>query len=370
MQSFTPEKYISALLYNHNCVIIPSLGGIVANYSSAKIDALTHKFSPPSKQLSFNRNLKTNDGLLIHHISSETNCSYPEAEKQLSDWCASVKSDLAKNHRISLDKIGTLFYDNNQNLCFEPIKTENYLKESFGLPEFFANPVSVSLQEKEPEIIPLKSIEKPTVNKEINRLNFKKALRYAAVLLFIPALTYIIWLSFNINNFTRQTHFSAANLNPFTNKICAEYAKRQPLEIHVFEDNTQPEWIKATDKELTAVSFIDKGEPEYSENEKITVRLTESYSAEAVTTHVVVSKPQTQNGFYVIAGCFSVYENAIKLMATLKATGFLNAHIVDENNGLFRVCYEGFSSRSEADKLLGTIKRSTKSDAWILTKNS
>ena len=63
------EYYISELLFLHDCVIIPNFGGFVGNPKSAKLNKITGVLSPPSKQILFNANLKTNDGLLITHIS-------------------------------------------------------------------------------------------------------------------------------------------------------------------------------------------------------------------------------------------------------------------------------------------------------------
>ena len=49
--------YIKDLLYRYDCVIVPDFGGFVTKRISAKISENTHQFFPPSKQLSFNRNL-------------------------------------------------------------------------------------------------------------------------------------------------------------------------------------------------------------------------------------------------------------------------------------------------------------------------
>ena len=48
------ETYISDLLYRHDCVIIPGLGGIITNYRSAQIHPVSHKLQPPSKSIRFN----------------------------------------------------------------------------------------------------------------------------------------------------------------------------------------------------------------------------------------------------------------------------------------------------------------------------
>ena len=69
--------YISELLFFHDCVILPNFGGLVGNPQSAKLNKTTGILSPPSKQILFNANLKTNDGLLITHISNQENVIGP-----------------------------------------------------------------------------------------------------------------------------------------------------------------------------------------------------------------------------------------------------------------------------------------------------
>ena len=49
------ETYISELLYRHDCVILPGLGGFITNYRSAQIHPVSHTLRPPSKSISFAR---------------------------------------------------------------------------------------------------------------------------------------------------------------------------------------------------------------------------------------------------------------------------------------------------------------------------
>jgi len=74
--------YISELLYENDCVIIPGFGGFVGNYSSAKIHPVNHTFYPPSKNILFNSKLTSDDGLLLHSVSIGENISYAEARSK------------------------------------------------------------------------------------------------------------------------------------------------------------------------------------------------------------------------------------------------------------------------------------------------
>ena len=51
------EEYISDLLFEHDCVIVPDFGGFVCNYGPAAIDPAKHLFEPPAKRILFNKGL-------------------------------------------------------------------------------------------------------------------------------------------------------------------------------------------------------------------------------------------------------------------------------------------------------------------------
>ena len=62
------DLHIRNLLHEHDCVILPSFGGFVANYHSAKIDPIINLIHPPKKHIVFNKNLQNNDGLLVNEV--------------------------------------------------------------------------------------------------------------------------------------------------------------------------------------------------------------------------------------------------------------------------------------------------------------
>ena len=101
------SKYISELLYYHDCIIIPNFGAFIANYESSEINYDSNKISPPKKKLSFNINLKSNDGLLVNHISKSENISYDESMILLNKLVNSIKYDLEFKNIIKIDKVGT-----------------------------------------------------------------------------------------------------------------------------------------------------------------------------------------------------------------------------------------------------------------------
>ena len=52
------SKYLSELLMEHECVTVPALGSFIGAFKSAHYDLINEKFYPPSKQISFNSQIK------------------------------------------------------------------------------------------------------------------------------------------------------------------------------------------------------------------------------------------------------------------------------------------------------------------------
>src|SRR5512136_2737677 len=96
-------KYIKELLLLHDCVILPGLGGFVANYRSAEINEKLKIISPPSKSILFNRNLSHNDGLLIVHISKKTGLGYKDIEKLVKEFTEKIVKTTGSGNQLRID---------------------------------------------------------------------------------------------------------------------------------------------------------------------------------------------------------------------------------------------------------------------------
>jgi len=126
-------NHISDLLYRYECVIIPDFGGFISNEKPAWLNAKTNTFYPPFKALSFNANLKQNDGLLVNYIAKAEGCTYQDAIEGIKKTIAVWQNNLNKNKSITLDKIGSLQLNSQGKIVFEPSYGVNYLTTSYGL---------------------------------------------------------------------------------------------------------------------------------------------------------------------------------------------------------------------------------------------
>lgn len=138
------EHYIADLLSRHNCVIVPGLGGFVANAQAASINPGKHIFYAPSKALAFNKNLVTNDGLLANEISIEKHITYTEALAAITAYATKLSSKLASGEKVVIQGIGTLQKGFEGGILFSQDTNTNYNLHSFGLGEFQQLPVAFS----------------------------------------------------------------------------------------------------------------------------------------------------------------------------------------------------------------------------------
>lgn len=386
------DHYISELLYEHDCVVVPQFGGFVGNYLPASIVLLQNKLLPPSKTISFNRSLIHNDGLLANYIARCERKKYEEAIALLLNYSELLKQEIKKGRKILLPHIGTLYQDTLQNILFEPDRSTNYLIESFGLPVFYSQPVQPLSVEKSIEntnppvffsgepaeqitVVPLKPANnKRTAPLPSGKVRRSKVLRMTVYSAAATVALLLGWVSLSTNFFRSKT-ISISDINPFNEQPVPAYNPRSEKAgnennpaLFLTNSVVQTSTVFPDSLNFISYSFFEKGEMGYSENEKIVVKLNENIpqaiGAEKIPDGGELNK---RYRFHIIGGCFQYYENAEKFVLALKNKGY-NSTIVDRHNGLYRVCYQSYTSRQDAYGLLASVKSSHNNDAWLLVK--
>ncbi len=127
------DKYIRELLLQHDCVILPGLGGFVANYKPAEFDGSQKTVLPPSRQILFNPNLVHNDGLLFAHISKETDYGYKEVQAMAEVYFKTIKYEVGKGLKFTIEELGYFFINKARKIEFAQESTDNLLIASYGL---------------------------------------------------------------------------------------------------------------------------------------------------------------------------------------------------------------------------------------------
>ncbi|UOG77150.1 SPOR domain-containing protein [Hymenobacter tibetensis] len=135
------STHIRTLLRDHDCVIIPDFGGLIADYAPARVHPVRHTLAPPAKRIAFNQSLTRNDGLLVDALSVQLNLSPAQARQMVREAVARMQQELEANQRTELPGIGIFRRAAGRGLEFEYSGSDNLLNASFGLPELVARPV-------------------------------------------------------------------------------------------------------------------------------------------------------------------------------------------------------------------------------------
>jgi len=285
-------SFIRELLFGHDCVIVPGFGGFVGNYTPARIDKNSGTFYPPVKQISFNRNLNHNDGLLVGRISESSEMNYGDARSLVEEFVGNLRRRLEKGEKVVFDNIGSFVNNQEGNVQFEPDRNANYHLDSYGLESFQCLPLEGYDIRKRV----LKHIDKDPVR----HAPLRKILWRAAVI--IPLLSLLVFVPLKTDLF--KSKIEATTLNPL---VTAE-----------FEHNKN-----SIDKEVMNQPL---------KSEEISSPLTDSESSPEVVIPVVVES----NKYFLIIGSFKSEANANSQVAYLKAEGFI-PEIVVAPNGFYRV---------------------------------
>lgn len=338
------DKHISELLNEHDCVIVPDLGGFVANYASAKIHPVQHTFIPPSKNIVFNKNLKNNDGLLANHIVISENTNYPQALKYIQHFVGNTSEQLKKGAKVKIDEVGTLFLDVERNIQFEPDANTNHLLDAFGLSQFQSPAIKRDNISKR---IEKEFKDRNAIPAERKKINVK---RYVALAIAMPLIFGMIWIPLK-TDLLKNINYS--DLNPFASK-----EKVKPVVKKETADNTKRVEIPAP-KDTVSIQSADRA----VSPEPVAATIVEPVKAD--TTHVEMQRPvNAAYKFHLVAGCFQIEENAIRFVSILQQQN-INASIIGQNNkGLYVVSCGDYATRKEANNELENLRK-LQPNAWL-----
>lgn len=136
------SRHIENLLLDHDCVIVPDLGGFVAHYVSASWQEDEQLFLPPYRNVGFNSSLLLNDGLLVQSYMQVYDASYVDALRMIEDAVREVKTELQESGECDFRGIGNLVYKTDGSIEFEPYESGLPAPSLYGLYSYSLNPSS------------------------------------------------------------------------------------------------------------------------------------------------------------------------------------------------------------------------------------
>lgn len=305
------STYISDLLYRYECVIIPGFGAFLTRYRPASIDENSNTFNPPSKVLSFNRQLQVNDGLLANYVASVEKCSYESALQKVRNFSAHLTSELISGNTVSLDKIGKFSLNEERSIQFEPIHKQNFYTASFGLSSFVSPQIS-----RKVEAETVSKTEKAPIVLSSENKGARPYLKYAAVAAIVILATGFGGMKYYEGEVEKYN-----------------FAERQKAN-------------SLMESQIQEATFV-------IENPLPVLNL---------------QLPKEIGKYHIVAGAFRMEENADKKMEQLREKGYSPLNIGTTRFGLYQIVYSSFKDRIEAINALRKIQNSENPDAWLLVQ--
>ena len=134
-------KSITELLLDHDCVIVPEFGAFISKETPATLDYVTHRLTPPSKEVRFNGQLITDDELLIGYVAKQQGINMTEAAKQVHDFAMQSLAVVEASGVLRFDGMGVLSRVTDRDYVFQLDEELNLFGDAFGLTPLKLQPI-------------------------------------------------------------------------------------------------------------------------------------------------------------------------------------------------------------------------------------
>lgn len=357
--------HISRLLLEHNCVIVPDLGGFVTQYCPAHFDEVAGCFVAPSYQVGFNPLLQTDDGVLAHSFMMVNQTSYDEAVHDIRLCVHQLREALRTRKEVTLLNIGTFKQSASGVYDFTP------LKEGIATPVLFALPPLriKKLDRTEPETIVL-PLQTP---KDGYTFHISKSMLRSVAAAAVAIVFYFVW---------------AAPLN--------RHAGIQTNEAQMFEQITQILGnVSASPQQKT--EYFQQFVHQADENESISAEelmqgkqsspaptstpetdaapsqqqpLAQQPKEQQAKAQQAVAQPQ-QTAYSLVVASQVPISGAEQLVEKLKKSGHLDARVLKRHN-VVRVVVGNYPTYAEARLRLKQMRSNSIefADSWVLKEEA
>ena len=345
-------KYIAELLYERECVIVPEFGAFISKEASAMVDYVNHRLTPPSKEVVFNSQLVTDDGVLVDYLSVRMNVAREKASKMIRDFAMKSLAVLESDESLHLDGIGTLTRINSRDFSLKLDEGLNFLGDAYGLNEFTVQPIyrretyqhiaeQIATQQKAKSTrMTVHEEEQESKPHHVNRHNYKwfRAAAYSMLIAFV-----LVLLGWGADK-------SGSNLvswNPFfyssPNEFIAKYLNNSIESCEFANVATLPAL------EVTVPIVENEIQLKQIDYEEL--------------------KPVDVNLYYIIGASLTNEADAQRCAKKFQKQGFEGAVALPKNEkGNVRVAYELVRGRAAALQRLEIIKKDYNEAAWMLRK--
>ena len=354
-------KYIHELLLENETVIIPGFGAFVSVYKPADIQG--DEIKPPSKEISFTQQIRTNDGLLVGRVSNQEEISHFEALKAIEKQRENLVFQLEKGEKVVLEQTGTLWFNSSNEMEFEPFFDDNLLLDSYGL-----ETISTKLLNQETD--PIKGAEEKISDSELeNHTEFEK--QDVPGVSEEPAISVIekTWSPDMAGEPEKRKKRSALWYLLFLIPIVIAGVfllmnERKPANLE--KQNRQQKMVKV---KKTSIAKPDVLLNNALENENRETKATTEVLPDSAGTRIPQAENEGSTGtskFHLVGGSFKGEDNAKDFIVTLKDQG-IDAFLLGKRGNFYLVAIGSYQSESEAVRVRNALtEKDTAKNLWVL----
>ncbi|MCH5176220.1 MAG: SPOR domain-containing protein [Prevotellaceae bacterium] len=351
------SRHIELLLLEHDCVIVPGIGGFIANHAEAQYnnndDAL---FLPPYRTIRFNQQLQMNDGLLVQSYMAAYDASYPAAYLQMEQDIEKVICELDIRGEYTFDKLGVLRKNINQNIVFTPSNIGILTPSLYGLYSYEIKSLSDVIKDKQVEQA-LSTASAMTVSTNTNSKSEKRENQEGCNGGSIRRHRHRRWIDFGISVAAAIvllfcfSYQALKNTSSDTDTIVATFYSTH--DTHPIAPATnitaKPSQIKKTQESSTTPTVT-----------KQTVTKEEKQEPAATPA-------QQEPKFAIVLASFVNKTNADAFIENLSKQGFTEGRYV-KNDNVSRILYSNYADKTAAQQALQELRQQSSAfaDGWIL----
>lgn len=417
-------QFVGELLYDYECVVIPGLGGFIAEDKSVTLNKVTDRFNPPFRKIHFNIHLRANDGLLVNYVAQKENLAYRTAKQRVDNFVHLCHKALDDGKKINFKLIGSIYYDEDKNIVFKQNETLNYNSESFGLGSIVSPSIRRETDEEKVKKVVKSAIdstikkkqrvdrkatpEKTTGKRQMQatrrKSSFTNQVIFLAVVFFLMSIGYVYMrrdaMAYYFDRYYSHIPIFYSSVNDYLSQninstpVASLSRGTASLFPIVLDDNIENDNNKVVTNGIitnneTVNTDIEKNSNDKPESDIVIIEPSPENITKPAYSKAINEKDEpvikiiednntkmpapakTANSeykYFIIAGSFSEETNAKKLVKELEGKGY-NALIADTNKyGMFRVAIDAFKTKLEAERKLIAIRNETNPSAWVLEK--
>ena len=326
------DQHLHPLFLDHDCIVVPGLGGFVCNRQPAQYHEGRQELTPPYRSVLFNERLVHHDGVLAQAVSRAKGITFDEAVQAIELEVERLKAEVTGGKTVAIEGVGRLYKGSNERVQFLADEEMERMLRSFGLRNITLRPIAQATPEPQRPQPKGKVIPMPTPSVPVPLARIAAALAVPV----LGGLGMFVADSWEV----QDARMSAINV---------------PAVVAAFEPRFEGEAVPSWD-DVEALEETDALAPEVEA------------AVDRPTTEEIgipAALDESPGLYMLVAGAFSVEANAQVLANDLVANGF-DAQVFEQDGGLHIVTYATHLDEQNARIHLEELRKQRISEnAWL-----